>query len=282
MAGPGRTRRLVGRLDQRLVELGLAPTRSRAQALIMAGAVAVNGQPVAKAGHAVADGDRIEVTEAALRYVSRGGLKLERAFQAFAVDAGGWTVVDVGASTGGFTDCWLQHGAARVYAVDVGHGQLAWPLRNDPRVVVLERTNARFLSLERLGRETAVDAGSVDVSFIGLRPILAAMVPMVRAGGRILALVKPQFEAGPRAVGKGGVVRDPAVHRAVLEKVVGEAHHLGLVVGGLCPSPVKGPSGNLEFLLDLHVGPGADVTVDIEATVRAAWQADKEGSGADG
>lgn len=276
----------MGRLDQRLVELGLAPTRSRAQGLVMAGAVQVNGKTVAKAGHPVSADDRVEVVPTPLRYVSRGGWKLERALAAFAVDPSGWTVVDVGASTGGFTDCWLSHGAVRVYAVDVGHGQLAWSLRNDPRVVVLERTNARFLTLETLGRTEWVDAASVDVSFIGLRPILAAVSPLVRPGGRILALIKPQFEAGPAAVGKRGVVRDPAVHRAVLAKVLDEAQSLGLRVEGLCPSPLKGPNGNVEFLLELNTGTGCpEGAVDIEATVRAAWEegkADKEGRGEDG
>lgn len=258
------------RLDVRLVELGRAETRSRAAALILAGQVAVNGKRVTKAGAAVGPADRIAVTES-LRYVSRGGLKLAQAIAAFGLDPAAWTVVDVGASTGGFTDCWLQHGAAAVYAVDVGYGQLDWRLRQDPRVVVHERVNARYLTLAQLGRTQPVDGASVDASFIGLGLLLRPLVGIVRPGGVIVALIKPQFEAGPRRIGRGGVVRDPAVHCAVLEAVSQQADALGLGLTGLVASPIRGRDGNIEFLGRFEHAPGTVSPSEVSRVVEMAW-----------
>lgn len=242
------------RLDRLLVMRGLVQSRAQAQRLILAGRVRV--------GDAVADkpGQRVEL-DAPIRvikpprFVSRGGEKLEAALKRFGLDVRGWVVADVGASTGGFTDCLLQHGASRVYAIDVGYGQLAWSLRNDPRVVVMERTNARYL--ERLPEP--VDLVTVDVSFISLRLILPRTVTWLKPGGQVVALIKPQFEAGRREVGKGGVVRDPSVHRSVLLRVTQEAAALGLGLRGLMPSPLRGPAGNVEFLAWWKLGPTDEV-----------------------
>ncbi|HEY76164.1 MAG TPA: TlyA family RNA methyltransferase [Thermoflexia bacterium] len=231
------------RLDRLLVERGLAESRARAQRLIMAGEVRVAGEVVDKPGRQVPVDAPVEVV-ARPRFVSRGGEKLEAALDRFGLDVRGWVVADVGASTGGFTDCLLQRGAARVYAIDVGYGQLAWRLRNDPRVVVMERTNARYL--ERLPEP--VDLVTIDVSFISLGLIFPRAVGWLKPGGQVVALIKPQFEAGRREVGKGGVVRDPAIHRAVLERVLTIAADLGLGLRGLMPSPLLGPAGNVEFL----------------------------------
>ncbi len=238
------------RLDLLLVERGLADSRQQAQRLIMAGDVAVDEQVVDKPGMRVPAAARLTVA-GGLPYVSRGGLKLAAALDAFGLEVSGWIAADVGASTGGFTDCLLQHGAARVYAIDVGYGQLAWKLQQDPRVVVMDRTNARYL--ERLPEE--VDLATVDVSFISLKLILPAVTGWLRPGGRIVALIKPQFEAGRRQVGKGGVVRDPAIHRAVLEDLTAWAQTQGLTLLGLIRSPITGPAGNAEFLA--HWQPGA-------------------------
>ncbi|MCY0877701.1 MAG: TlyA family RNA methyltransferase [Firmicutes bacterium] len=260
------------RLDLWLVRHGRVPSRSRAQALIMAGQVRVNGRPETKSGRLVADTDQVEVL-ASLRYVSRGGLKLERALAAFSIDPRGWEVVDVGASTGGFTDCWLQHGARRVYAVDVGYGQLHWRLRQDPRVVVLERTNARDLSLPLLQRTEGLDGASIDASFIGVRLLLSPLRACLKLEAGVVALIKPQFEAGPRWVGKHGVVRDPAVHRWVLERVVEDATSLGFQPQALTWSPIKGPKGNIEFLLYLlRTDAGNEVPLNIDEVVSQAWQ----------
>ena len=231
------------RLDLLLVDRGLAESRAKAQRFIRAGLVRVAGQVSDKPGtQVVADA---EITlQARPRFASRGGEKLEAAMVRFELDVAGVVAADVGASTGGFTDCLLQHGASRVYAIDVGYGQLDWRLRNDPRVVVMERTNARYL--ERLPEP--VDLVTADVSFISLGLILPMAVPWLQSSGQVVALIKPQFEAGRREVGKGGVVRDPAVHRRVLERVLGVAAELGLGLGGLMPSPLRGPSGNVEFL----------------------------------
>lgn len=231
------------RLDRLLVERGLAESRAQAQRLIRAGEVRVTGQVLDKPGTLVAVDAPITMAEHP-RYASRGGEKLEAALRRFALDVTGWTVADVGASTGGFTDCLLQHGAARVYAVDVGYGQLDWRLRRDPRVVVMERTNARYL--ERLPE--AVDLVTVDVSFISLGLILPRAAGWLRARGEVVALIKPQFEAGRHQVGKGGVVRDPNIHRQVLERVVEMAGRVGLGLQGLMGSPLLGPAGNREFL----------------------------------
>lgn len=230
-------------MDILLVERGLAESRAQAQRLIRAGLVRVAGRVGDKPGTQVAVGSDI-VVQARPRFVGRGGEKLEAALARFDLDVVGAVVADVGASTGGFTDCLLQRGASRVYAIDVGYGQLDWRLRNDPRVVVMERTNARHLeSLPEL-----MDLVTADVSFISLGLILPAAVRWLRQGGQVVALVKPQFEAGRREVGKGGVVRDPKVHWAVLERVVETATGLGLGLRGLMTSPLRGPAGNVEFL----------------------------------
>ncbi|MGD1996001.1 MAG: TlyA family RNA methyltransferase [Anaerolineae bacterium] len=231
------------RLDRLLVRRGLAETRSQAQRFIMAGEVRVAGQISDKPGCKVPADAHIELEERP-RFVSRGGEKLDAALIRFDLDVRGWVVADVGASTGGFTDCLLQHGAIRVYAIDVGYGQLDWQLRNDQRVTVMERTNARYL--ERLPEP--VDLVTVDVSFISLGLILPPAVDWLRPGGEVVALIKPQFEAGPRDVEKGGVVRDPEVHRAVLGRTLEMAVDLDLGLCGLIPSPLRGPAGNVEFL----------------------------------
>ncbi len=239
------------RLDVLLVERGLAESRQRAQRLIRAGQVLVNDRPVDKPGTQVDDGAAIRL-RAKLPYVSRGGLKLAAALDTFGVDVRGAVCADVGASTGGFTDCLLQRGAARVYAIDVGYGQLAWRLRQDQRVVVMERVNVRYLE----GLPEMVDVATVDVSFISLQLVLPAVLRFLKPDGHVIPLIKPQFEAGRQQVGKGGVVKDPAVHRAVLERVLGWAIEHGLAVQGLIPSPLRGPKGNVEFLADLSRGQG--------------------------
>jgi 23S rRNA (cytidine1920-2'-O)/16S rRNA (cytidine1409-2'-O)-methyltransferase len=231
------------RLDLVLVQRGLSNSRERAQQLILAGRVVVAGTIVDKPGMRVPR-DALLSVSGHLPYVSRGGLKLAAALDAFGLDVEGWVAADVGASTGGFTDCLLQRGATRVYALDVGYGQLAWEIRQDPRVVVMDRTNARYV--ERLPEE--VDLVTVDTSFISLRLILPAAMRWLRSDGTIVALVKPQFEAGRLQVGRGGVVREPAVHRAVLEGILGWAADQGLSAHGLIRSPVIGPAGNVEFL----------------------------------
>jgi 23S rRNA (cytidine1920-2'-O)/16S rRNA (cytidine1409-2'-O)-methyltransferase len=232
------------RLDTLLVERGLAESRALAQRLIMAGEVRVDGQVALKAGRLVVRTSLVELA-AGPRFVSRGGEKLEAALEAFALDVREAICADVGASTGGFTDCLLQHGARRVYAIDVGRGILHWRLRQDPRVVVLESTNARHLQ----SLPERVDWVTVDASFISLTLILPVAVRWLKPEGGIMALVKPQFEAGRRAVGKGGVVRDPAVHRRVLEEVLASLGASGLAPLGLIRSPLLGPKGNVEFLL---------------------------------
>ena len=239
------------RLDVLLVESGLVESREQGQRLIQAGQVLVDGQMIDKPGHSVAADAALEVRGQPHPYVSRGGLKLEKALDHFAIPVAGRIALDVGASTGGFTDCLLQRGAARVYAVDVGYGQLAWSLRQDPRVVVMERTNIRYLE----SLPEPCDLGTIDVSFISLDLVLPAVVRLVKPGAGILPLIKPQFEAGKGQVGKGGVVRDPAIHRAVLERVLGRANACGLAVLGLIRSPLLGPAGNVEFLAHLRHGP---------------------------
>lgn len=259
------------RLDVRVTRQGLAETRNRAQALVMAGQVLVNGRVETKSGRSVTHDDAVTVTEP-LPFVSRGGVKLDHALKIFHLDPRGWTVIDVGASTGGFTDCWLQAGASRVYAVDVGYGQLDWRLRQDARVVVRERTNARYLT--RLEFDPAgVDAASVDASFISAKLILAPLAAVLKPTGAAVVLVKPQFEAGRGQVGKGGVVRRREIHEQVLRDVIADAVSLSYSVGGLTPSPIRGPQGNIEFLLYLFRDPGRDVAVDIPAVVDSAWKA---------
>ena len=243
------------RLDVLLVEQGLLESRQKAQAVIMAGSVFVDGQRVDKPGTAVPNTAAIQVRGHALPYVSRGGLKLEKAMQTFPLTLDGKVCADIGASTGGFTDCMLQNGATKVYAVDVGYGQLDWKLRGDPRVVCMERTNARYLTHEQIPEE--LDFASVDVSFISLRLILPALDGLLSPEGEAVCLVKPQFEAGREKVGKKGVVRDPAVHLEVLERVWAYVEQAGLFPAGLSFSPVTGPQGNIEFLLYLLDRPTA-------------------------
>ena len=256
------------RLDVLLVERGLAETRQKAQATIMSGIVFVNGQRSDKAGLAVAEDAAVEVRGSTLRYVSRGGLKLEKAMKEFGLTLDGLVCADIGASTGGFTDCMLQNGAVKVYAVDVGYGQLDWKLRGDPRVVCLERTNARYLTHEQVPDE--LDFASVDVSFISLRLILPALNGLLKENAHATCLVKPQFEAGREKVGKKGVVRDPAVHREVLEQFLVNAHDSGFSVLGLTFSPIRGPEGNIEYLGYLVRGEAAEPTFDLAALVAAS------------
>jgi len=259
------------RLDLLLVEKGYFPSRQKAQSAIMAGRVLVDGQKKEKAGVLVPVDAEITVTGEDLPYVSRGGLKLAKALAVFPVDPAGKTALDVGASTGGFTDCLLQHGAKRVIAVDVGYGQLAWKLRQDPRVKVMERTNIRYLTPADLGEEL-VDLVTVDVSFISLRLVLPAVIALAKEAADFILLVKPQFEAGRDKVGKHGVVRDPQVHRQVLTAVIEEAEKLGLQARGLDFSPIKGPEGNIEYLLWLtHAGNAEPLSRDrIEDVVQQA------------
>ena len=238
------------RLDVELVDRGLVQSRERAKVVIMEGLVYVNGQKSDKAGTPVKEDDRIEVRGETLRYVSRGGKKLEKAMQVFPVVLEGCTCMDIGASTGGFTDCMLQNGAVKVYAVDVGYGQLAWSLRTDERVVNLERTNIRYITEEQVPQP--VDFISVDVSFISLTLVLPVAHRLLKDGAQMVCLVKPQFEAGKDKVGKKGVVRDPQIHREVIRKVIGCAAELGFWVRGLDFSPIKGPEGNIEYLLFLQ------------------------------
>ena len=231
------------RLDLLMMERGLADSLEQAQRLIMAGRVTVGDRLVDKPGMQVPVADQVTVRGGS-PYVSRGGFKLAAALDAFGLDVSRWTVADVGASTGGFTDCLLQRGAARVYAIDVGYGQLAWRLQQDPRVVVMDRTNARYLE----SLPEPVDLVTIDVSFISLKLILPAATGWLCAGRQIVALIKPQFEARRELVSKGGVVRDPAIHRAVLEEITTWAMSQGLGLVGLIRSPITGPAGNVEFL----------------------------------
>jgi 23S rRNA (cytidine1920-2'-O)/16S rRNA (cytidine1409-2'-O)-methyltransferase len=236
------------RLDRLLVQRSLAPTREKAQRLILAGKVAVDDELVDKCGRLVDTDAKIEVTGQD-RYVSRGGIKLERALLEFKVDVRGKIALDIGASTGGFTDCLLQNGASKVYAIDVGYGQLDWKLRNDPRVIAMERVNARYLRPGDLPE--VADLATIDVSFISLDKIVPAVKGLIAEGGLIIALIKPQFEAGPEKVGRGGIVRDTEVHRQVVERVENMAEREGLSKLGLIESPIKGADGNTEYLIHL-------------------------------
>lgn len=259
------------RLDVLLVELGLEETRQRAQAVIMSGEVFVDGRRADKPGMSVAPDAKVEIQGGKLPYVSRGGLKLEKAMRSFPIMLEGAICGDIGASTGGFTDCMLQNGASKVYAVDVGYGQLAWKLRSDPRVVCLERTNARYLTREQV--PDTLDFASVDVSFISLKLILPPLAALLREGGRIVSLVKPQFEAGREKVGKKGVVRDPAVHLEVLEHYLDHAREASLTVRGLTWSPIRGPEGNIEYLGFLEKRSEIETqTFDLRALVNASHQ----------
>ena len=234
-----------------MVERGLAPSREKAQALIMAGQVVVGEHAAAKAGQQVTEEVEIRIKGELLRYVSRGGLKLEKGLDAFGIDTAERIAIDVGASTGGFTDCLLQRGAARIYAVDVGYGQLAWKLREDPRVVVLEKTNIRTLTPERLDR--LPDLAVIDASFISLNLVLPPTLALLKRPAEVVALVKPQFEVGKGSVGKGGIVRDPKQHDEVLARMEMLAFELGATLLGICESPVTGADGNREFLMGLRL-----------------------------
>ena len=238
------------RLDQYLCQNGYAQSRERAKALIMSGIVFVNEQKVDKAGEMIAEDAKVEVRGHDIGYVSRGGLKLEKAMQVFPMRPDGKVCMDIGASTGGFTDCMLQNGAVKVYSVDVGHGQLDWRLRQDERVVVMEKTNIKFVTPEDIA--DVIDFASIDVSFISLTKVLLPVRALLRDGGEIAALIKPQFEAGREKVGKKGVVRDKAVHIEVIENVTQFASTNGFIPLNLEFSPIKGPEGNIEYLLHLR------------------------------
>ena len=259
------------RLDVLLVKRNLAESREKAKAIIMSGIVYVDGQKEDKAGSMFEETAPIEVRGSTLKYVSRGGLKLEKAMERFGVGLADKVCMDVGASTGGFTDCMLQNGARKVYSVDVGHGQLAWKLRNDERVVCMEKTNIRYVTPEDLGEP--LDLSVVDVSFISLKIVLPAIQKLLKPTGQALCLIKPQFEAGKENVGKKGVVRDPAVHAQVLRDFTALAASLNLTIRNLTFSPVKGPEGNIEFLAHLSMQPGQETLPDIDALVAQAHTA---------
>lgn len=256
------------RLDVLIVRRGLVESRERGQRLIMSGDVLVNDVPVDKAGTKVPEDAEIRLRGERLPYVSRGGLKLAQALAVFPVNLAGAVVTDLGASTGGFVDCALQHGAARVYAVDVGYGQLAWSLRQNPQVVNMEKTNARYLTAADFPE--AVDWVTTDVSFISLTKILPAAHALLAPAGQMIALIKPQFEAGREHVGKNGVVRDPAVHRRVIREVIAFAENLGFHSAGLVPSPVRGPKGNVEYLYWMSKTPEVEaLAIDVDGVVAA-------------
>ena len=253
------------RLDQLVFERGLAESRERAKTTIMSGLVFVNGQRADKPGMPVSPDAQIEVRGEALPFVSRGGFKLDKALKVFPVDPEGKICIDCGASTGGFTDVLLQHGAAKVYAVDVGYGQLSWKLRVDERVVNLERTNLRYVTREQIPE--LLDLAVMDVSFISIRLVLPAVKELLKNGADLICLIKPQFEAGREEVGKKGVVRDEAVHRSVVQGVLDFAPTIGLSVLGVDYSPIKGPEGNIEYICHMVNRAGADVPIDVAALV---------------
>ncbi|TAJ99804.1 MAG: TlyA family RNA methyltransferase [Candidatus Manganitrophaceae bacterium] len=249
------------RLDLLLQARGLAESRERARSLILSGSVLVDGKKVEKAGAQVPQDAEIVLLGPASPYVGRGGTKLEAALDAFRPDLSGKVAIDVGASTGGFTDCLLQRGTARVYAVDVGYGQLAWRLRQDPRVIVLERSNIRTLPAEAIPEP--VDLATIDVSFISLEKVIPAVLPFLRPLGEIIALVKPQFEVGKGEVGRGGIVRSPEKHQSVLNRIFSQAPTWGLEIGGSIPSPILGQKGNAEFLVYFRrTGAGEQTSAD--------------------
>ena len=256
------------RIDVYLFEHGLAESREKARALIMSGEVFVNDQRVDKPGTNISPEAHVEVRGNTCPYVSRGGLKLEKALRWFGVDPTGFVCSDSGASTGGFTDCLLQQGAKKVFAIDVGYGQLAWKIRNDARVVTMERTNIRHVTPEQLGEP--LDLSVVDVSFISLKLVLPVIRALLKPTGQVLCLIKPQFEAGREKVGKKGVVREPQTHIEVLEQFLKTAQENDFSVCGLTFSPVKGPEGKIEFLGHLRVGAGSSVTVDLPQLVEQA------------
>ena len=257
------------RLDVLLTERLYAETRSKAQAIIMSGNVYVNGQKADKPGVSYEETVEIEVRGAVCPYVSRGGLKLEKALRDFDVDPTGFVCSDSGASTGGFTDCLLQQGASKVFAIDVGYGELNWKIRNDPRVVVMERTNIRYVTPEDLGEP--LDLSVIDVSFIGLELVLPTIKNLLKPGeGQVLCLIKPQFEAGRENIGKNGVVREPKIHQMVLDNFVSLVHGLGFKILGLTFSPVKGPAGNIEFLGHLTLADVEGIQPDTADVVAQA------------
>lgn len=265
------------RLDAAIVERGLISGRDKAKGLIMAGQVYVNNQKADKPGQMVDSSDMIQVRGERLPYVSRGGLKLAKAIEVFGLSMTGMTCADIGASTGGFTDCMLEQGADKVYAIDVGYGQLAWKLRCDPRVINLERTNVRYITAEQVPE--LLDFFSVDVSFISLELVLPAVFPLLKNGCKAICLVKPQFEAGREYIGKKGVVRDPQIHQSVLEKTLGLVSRLGLRPLGLTFSPIKGPEGNIEYLLLIEKSLGlAMVSPEDVATIVAASHQSLDGN----
>lgn len=255
------------RIDVLMTERGLAESREKAKAIIMSGIVYVNGQKEDKAGTTFPDDltTRIEVRGASLRYVSRGGLKLEKAMKEFPIDLQGKICMDIGASTGGFTDCMLQNGAKKVFAVDVGHGQLAWKLRNDERVVCMEKMNIRYIAPEDIGGEK-LDFASVDVSFISLSKVLPPVWPLLKEGAEMVCLIKPQFEAGREEVGKKGVVRDRKVHEEVILRTADFVKETGFVIRGLTYSPIRGPEGNIEYLIWIRRPDGKETDGGIEVT----------------
>ena len=258
------------RLDVLLTEQGYADTRSKAQAIIMSGNVYVDGQKADKPGISYEETVQLEVRGETCPYVSRGGLKLEKALRDFGVKPEGYVCSDSGASTGGFTDCLLQQGASKVFALDVGYGQLDWKIRSDPRVVVMERTNIRYVTPEQLGEP--LDLSVIDVSFIGLEIVLPTIKTLLKPTGQVLCLIKPQFEAGKENVGKKGVVRDPKIHQMVLDNFVSLVHSLGFTILGLTFSPVKGPEGNIEFLGHLTLAECEGIEPNTAAVVADAHQ----------
>ena len=264
------------RLDVLLTEQGYADSRSKAQAIIMSGLVYVNGQKADKPGVSYEETVELEVRGAVCPYVSRGGLKLEKALRDFGVKPVDYVCSDSGASTGGFTDCLLQQGARKVFAIDVGYGQLDWKIRSDPRVVVMERTNIRYVTPEQLGEP--LDLSVIDVSFIGLEIVLPTIKQLLKPTGQVLCLIKPQFEAGKENVGKKGVVRDPKIHKMVLDNFVALVDSLGFTILGLTFSPVKGPEGNIEFLGHLTLAEAEGIRPDTEDVVRQAHAALDKGA----
>lgn len=259
------------RLDQLVFDLGYTESRERAKTTIMSGLVFVNGQRADKPGTPVAPDAKIEVRGEAIPFVSRGGFKLDKALKVFPIDPAGKSCIDCGASTGGFTDVLLQHGAAKVYAVDVGYGQLAWKLRNDPRVVNLERTNLRYVTAEQIPE--LLELAVMDVSFISIKLVLPAVKDLLVPGADLVCLIKPQFEAGRDEVGKKGVVRDSAVHCQVIHGILDFVPQLGLSVMGLDYSPIKGPEGNIEYICHMKNGSFEGPSLDVEALVNASHEA---------
>ena len=255
------------RLDAYIVELGLCESREKAKTAIMAGDVYVNGQKALKAGDTVKETDQIEV-RGGMEFVSRGGYKLKKAMAAFPIVLTGKICMDIGASTGGFTDCMLQNGAVKVYCVDVGYGQLAWKLRSDERVVNLERTNLRYVTGEQI--PDPIDLAVMDVSFISIRLIIPALLPLLKPEADLICLIKPQFEAGREDVGKKGVVRDSEVHVRVVSEILAFAENIGLSVLGLDFSPIRGPEGNIEYICHLKNCAGLSRTMDVRSVVSAS------------